>query len=116
MSDINKCSYCGQVRLDGGFCDCPQAQKQRKIEDQITRAKETIKLVFVNCEEQGLEPVPESAVNLMNYVIREIAQRNMLQVQITINARTKAKLSLGSKGQVNIERVETQKLTSEVEE
>ena len=60
--------------------------------------------------------MPESAVNLMNYAIKEIAQRNMLQVQITINARTKAKLSLASKGQVNIERVETQKLTSEVEE
>ena len=115
MSNINKCVYCGQERLDE-YCDCPQAQKQRKIEDQISRAKETIRLVFVNCEEQGLDPVPESAVNLMNYAIKEIAQRNMLQVQITINARTKAKLSLASKGQVNIERVETQKLTSEVEE
>ena len=116
MGDVNQCEFCGQVLLDDEPCDCSQAKKQRKIDDQISRAKDEIEQIFVNCEEQGFEPVAETALELMRTAAVKIAQRDILQVQITINSKTKAKFSLSTKGSVNVERVETQRLAAEVTE
>ena len=111
------CPYCGQIQLMGGECDCPGARRARKIEDQIQRAVEAIDEIFGEaCAEEGYKPVSEDNIELMDAAAVQIANYKIHAVSLVLSSGTRAKLTRGAKGVIKVERSETKKNSTEVEE
>ncbi len=117
MKDDSACRYCGQISLTGNECQCDGARRARKIQDQIERATEAIDNTFGdNCIEAGFLPVPQENIDLMYTAAVQIATYKVHAITITLSSGTRAKLSRGSKGVIKVERSETKKASTEVEE
>lgn len=115
--DQEPCPFCGQISLTGDECDCPEAKRERKIKNQIFRAKSTIREVFgEECKAEGYEPVSEDNIVFMNNAAEQIAKYKMHAVAVVLTGGTRAKLTRGAKGVIKVERSETKKTTFEVEE
>ena len=111
------CPYCNQVLLNGGECSCEKAQRARKIETQIFLANDKIKKTFgEECKDLGYAPVPEEILNILFEAVELTANYKIRSITIEAAGRVRAKLSRDVKGKIKIERSETQKLVSEVEE
>lgn len=121
MNSLGSCYYCGKTAILNypkeatdeqkndmatKQCDCVQAKIEREKELEIERAKERIEQLFGSgAEEMGFEPIPEAEIHhLMNTVVQLIANRVIRGTTIEINSETKAKLTVSSKGKINIER------------
>ncbi|AOY76667.1 hypothetical protein [Clostridium formicaceticum] len=60
-----------------------------------------------NATEMGLSPIPKEEIhNLMNRVVELISNQFIRGCTIEINSVTKAKISVSSKGKINIERAQ----------
>ena len=91
--------------------------RERKIQDQIKRAKIGIQEVFgEGCEESGYKPVSEENIQIMNKAAAQIANYKIHAAQFVLPSGTRAKLTRGAKGAIKVERSETKKLAMEVEE
>ena len=111
------CDFCGQVILDGGNCDCPEAERQIKIENQIERAAISIQEIFGDkCKENDYEPVQQDNIDIMYDAATQIANHKMHAVSFVLSSGTRAKLTRGAKGVIKVERSETKKMALEVEE
>lgn len=113
----NACPFCGQISLTGGECNCPGAKRDRKIKDQIERAVQAIDEIFGEaCSEEGYKPVSEDNIDIMNAAAVQIANYKMHAVSLVLSSGTRAKLTRGAKGVIKVERSETKKASTEVEE
>lgn len=111
------CPYCGQINIMGGDCDCLGAKRAKKIEDQIRRAQMAIEEVFGEaCTEEGYTPVSEDNIEFMNSAAVLLANYKIHAISIVLSSGTRAKLARGSKGAIKVERFETKKNSTEVEE
>lgn len=117
IKNENVCPYCKQTSLLGDECQCSGARRARKIQDQIERAAEAIDNTFgENCIEAGFLPVPQENIDLMYTAAVQIATHKVHAITITLSSGTRAKLSRGTKGVIKVERSETRKASTEVEE
>ena len=117
FDDEVACPYCGQIKIMGGECDCPGAKRARKIEDQIQRAVEAIEDIFGEaCTEEGYKPVSEENIELMDAAAVQIANYKIHAISLILSSGTRAKLTRGAKGVIKVERSETKKNSTEVEE
>ena len=111
------CPFCGQITLTGDLCNCPGAKQDRKIKEQIRRAKWTIKEIFGEaCTEEGCTPVSEDNIELMNAAVEQIANFKMHAISLVLPSGTRAKLTRSAKGVIKVERSETKKVSEEVQE
>lgn len=111
------CPFCGQISLTGDECNCPGARRDRKIKDQIERAVQAIDEIFgETCSEEGYKPVSEENIDIMNAAAVQIANYKMHAVSLVLSSGTRAKLTRGAKGVIKVERSETKKASTEVEE
>mgnify|MGYP002539173483 CR=1 FL=1 len=111
------CPFCGQISLTGDECNCPGARRDRKIKDQIERAVQAIDEIFGEaCSEEGYKPVSEDNIDIMNAAAVQIANYKMHAVSFVLSSGTRAKLTRGAKGVIKVERSETKKASTEVEE
>lgn len=117
FEDEAACQYCGQIKIMGGDCDCPGAKRARKIEDQIQRAVEAIEEIFGEaCTDEGYKPVSEDAIELMSAAAVQIANYKIHAISLVLSSGTRAKLTRGAKEVIKVERSETKKNSTEVEE
>lgn len=117
FEDEATCPYCGQIQIMGGNCDCPGAKRARKIEDQIQRAVDAIEEIFGEaCAEEGYKPVSEENIELMDAAAVQIANYKIHAISLVLSSGTRAKLTRGAKGVIKVERSETKKNSTEVEE
>lgn len=111
------CQYCGQISMPGEECNCPEAKRERRIKDQILRAKNTIREVFGQaCQDEGYKPVSAENIEIMDAAAVQIANYKMHAVSLVLSSGTRAKLTRGAKGVIKVERSETKKTTLEVGE
>lgn len=111
------CPFCGQISLTGDECNCPGAKRDRKIKDQIKRAAQAIDEIFgESCLEEGYTPVSEDNIDIMNAAAVQIANYKMHAVSFVFSSGTRAKITRGAKGVIKVERSETKKASTEVEE
>ena len=111
------CKHCGQMNILNDECDCPGAKHDRKIRDQIIRACESIEEIFgKDCVKSGYTPISDDNIDLLYAAVEQIAKYKMHAVSFVLSTGTRAKLTRGSKGAIKVERSETKKLASEVEE
>lgn len=111
------CPFCGQISLTGDECNCPGARRDRKIKDQIERAAQAIDEIFGEaCSEEGYKPVSEDNIDIMNAAAVQIVNYKMHAASFVLSSGTRAKLTRGAKGVIKVERSETKKASTEVEE
>lgn len=111
------CPFCGQISLAGDECDCPGAKRDRRIKDQIERAVQAIDEIFGEaCPEEGYKPVSEDNIDVLNAAAVQIANYKMHAASFVLSSGTRAKLTRGAKGVIKVERSETKKASTEVEE
>ena len=111
------CEYCGQVLMDGAECDCPGARLDRKIKKQIIKGKAAIQNLFGSaCEKEGLTPVADENIEMMDAAVERIANCKMYSVTLVFPEGVKAKLTRSAKGAIKVERTEVKKNGLEVEE
>lgn len=111
------CPFCGQISLTGDDCNCPAAKRDRKIKEQIERAVQAIDEIFGEaCSGEGYTPISEDNIDIMNAAVVQIANYKMHAVSFVLSSVTRARLTRGAKGVIKVERLETKKESTEVEE
>lgn len=123
MNTLGCCYYCGNTaildypkdatqevkdQIATKECECTQAKMEREMEQEIQRAKERIIQLFGDESiEMGFEPIPEKRVHsILNTVVELISNKIIRGATIEIDSETKAKLTVSSKGKINIERTQ----------
>lgn len=123
MSDIGYCKYCNEMlmiecpdeaikeeknKIATKYCKCEKAEYEAKKELEIEKAKQRIQQLFgEEAEKMGFDSIAEEDIhNLMNFVVFLIANKKIRGTTIEINGMTKAKISISSKGKINIERAQ----------
>ena len=116
-TNILTCEYCSQILVGKTECDCKDARRARKIADQISRASLAIRDIFgTKCTAKGYTPVADEHIELMDNIAALIANHKIHTASLTLISGTKAKLTRGAKGAIKVERSETKKSSTEVEE
>lgn len=110
---MNACEYCGQVLIDGEECKCPEVAKRRTIEDQISRAVDTINRMF--SDESGIaKPIDPQNAEALIALATAIAQEKMCTVTVNMPDGVRATLSRTPGGAVKISRTDARKFSTEV--
>lgn len=123
MGELGCCNYCGSTailnypeeatqevkdKMATETCECSKSSIVREKEEEIRRAKERIMQLFGDeSREMDFEPIPDQEIhNLMDNIVELVSNNLIRGVTITINSTTKAKISISSKGKINIERAQ----------
>lgn len=131
MAELGHCHYCGEMaildypetatqeeknKMATKYCKCTQAANESEKEIETEKAKERIEQLFgENAIEMGFDSVLEQEINdLLNKIIELISNNYMRGATIEIDGSTKAKISISSKGKINIERIQAIKYKLEV--
>ena len=109
------CKFCGQIvevgldTLDPDgvaheYCDCREAQHERRIQTQIDEAWENIDALFgPGCEELGFAPLREAApVEILKQLAAEVARDHIASASLVIFGGGKATVKAGSRGEVKV--------------
>lgn len=111
------CKFCGQM-VEAGmdtldpdsiaheYCDCRQAQHERRVQTQIAEAEENIDAMFgPGCEEMGFAPLQEDApLAILKQIAAEVARDHIASASLVIFGGGKATIKTGSRGEVKVTR------------
>lgn len=117
------CRFCGQmVQLDTEekltqpqaeeqatmTCTCPEAVEYQKEKQRKEKAMKNVSVLF------GEDAAPEKRagegmVNILRAVVEEIYTGGLAKVTLNLRGGVKASISQNSKGEINVERIETKK-------
>ena len=115
--DINVCEFCGQVTMAAEECKCPGAERERKTVKRIEKAKEEIDKLFGDgCIALGYVPISIQNIDMLQFTAERIARGLLHKASYHLSTGTKASVSAGSDGALKIERTETRKQSSKVDE
>lgn len=115
--DVNVCNFCGQLTIAPEVCRCPGAEKERKTIKRIEKAKEQIDKLFGDgCIALGYVPISIPNIEMLKFTAERIARGMLHKASYHLSTGTKASISAGSDGALKIERTETQKNSSKVDE
>lgn len=110
------CEFCGQVVEVGDqavpdeaawqFCGCPDAKRQRRLQQQIEEAMEHVEELFG--EQAGDYGMPQvqhaSAVGLLRDAVVEVANGHLASVTAVIPGGGVAVIKMGSKLEIKVSR------------
>lgn len=119
-----ECTYCGQVNVlpMGNYtqeekdekatelCNCDDAINERIIKNAHGKIKE---IFLADCEEIGLNKLNDEQIKMLNAAAEDIVYDNALNVVVTFRGGIKATLKKNSKGEIEIQRMDT-RATKEV--
>ena len=123
---VGACKFCGQC-VPGMYtndmdqeqrdaiatenCDCTQAAAERKIKEQIRKAKERVESLFLEgAPSYGLQPVEsQEIIELLYMAINAVGYNKIQYVTIGMGGYQKAKISSTAKGKIKIERESAKK-------
>lgn len=117
------CRFCGQmVQLDTEekltqpqaeekatmSCTCPEAVEYQKEKQRKEKAMKNVSVLF------GEDAAPEKRagegiVNILRAAVEEIYTGGLAKVTLNLRGGGKASISQNSKGEINVERIETKK-------
>lgn len=117
------CRFCGQmVQLDTEekltqpqaeekatmSCTCPEAVKYQKKKQRKEKAMKNVSVLF------GEDAAPEKRagediVDILRAAVEEIYTGGLAKVTLNLRGGVKASISQNSKGEINVERIETKK-------
>lgn len=117
------CRFCGQmVQLDTEekltqpqaeeqatmSCTCPEAVEYQKEKQRKEKAMKNVSVLF------GEDAAPEKRagegiVNILRAAVEEIYTGGLAKVTLNLRGGVKASISQNSKGEINVERIETKK-------
>lgn len=120
------CRYCGQIDVFSCLstatqaekdeivtcaCGCFGARRYTEQKAQVESAKDRVHRLFgEGAPDNGFKPIArEKVVELMGVTVGLIAQSELRSITIEITSRVKAKISISSKGKINVERIDTAK-------
>jgi hypothetical protein len=128
MSDIKygACKFCGQCNFDVDCsdcnttaeatekatenCTCDEAVKYTTLRKKYETTKEHIDNLFgIGAEAKELIPMSNDIITYLYASAERIVQSDITSVSIQIAAGCQAKITSNSKGQIKVERVETEK-------
>jgi len=116
------CRYCGQVINVGPHpspkeadetatkeCSCPDACRERNIEELVEEALDRVNQLFGEpAEWLGFTPLEEKApLELLRHSVELLARRIISSATIQIRGACRAKLSITPKGKIKVARIET---------
>lgn len=124
---IGCCVYCGQANCEEIYdgcvtddernkvatrcCGCPDAERERRISEQIENAQDRIQQLFgQGAENLDFEPFNDGElIELMNNTVSLIAKGIIKAASVQITGECRAKISLTAKDKIKVERTETMK-------
>jgi len=123
------CNYCNQSRMVGCDigdsteernetatldCDCPEAQKNNKAQEQAEIAARRIDELFgAEAAEKGIAPLNnESGIQILKSIVMAISDYDMESATIQLTKRCKAKIAITKKGEIKVTRTETMQYES----
>ena len=115
-----ECPYCGQVisatlqdretstEAAIRHCDCERARMHKRRMERLEQAKDTLQDTFGGeaAEKYGLKTVPEEVMDLLQTLTRMLVDDKIVSVTVQCADSCKAKLAVGSKGEIKITRSE----------
>ena len=89
-------------------CTCPEAVEYQKEKQRKEKAMKNVSVLF------GEDAVPEKRagegiVNILRAAVEEIYTGGLAKVTLNLRGGVKASISQNSKGEINVERIETKK-------
>lgn len=126
MYPMAECKFCGQmIQIDAEcetkqdaeeiatmYCGCDGAAKYAKEKQRKEKAMENVSILF------GENAIPEKRigagiVDILNDAVEEIYSGRLAKITVNLRGGVKGSISQNSKGEINVERMETnkQKLT-----
>ena len=117
------CRFCGQmaqIEADGELtkpqaeekatmtCQCPEAVEYQKEKQRKEKALKNVSVLFG--EDAAPEKrIGEGIVNILRAAVEEIYSGGLAKVTLNLRGGVKASISQNSKGEIHVERTETQK-------
>lgn len=124
LEGLATCPFCGQLvatepepdddyaEAAARVCDCTKAKQWRYRKERIERGEEKLKDLFsVENDEYGIRAIRPEAQELLRKLLHMLVDGQIDNVQVQCGDVCKAKLSITSKGQIKIERVEGRTIT-----
>jgi hypothetical protein len=89
-------------------CTCPEAVEYQKEKQRKEKAMKNVSVLF------GEDAAPEKRagegiVNILRAAVEEIYTGGLAKVTLNLRGGVKASISQNSKGEINVERIETKK-------
>ena len=106
INENGACEFCGQIVLDGEYCNCPSARAEKEKQEKINRAIAQIDKLFSADIYYEITDIMKSAVKI-------IADLELNKISLTLPYGVKADISYSS-GKIKITRTDTNKHTQEV--
>lgn len=119
MEISGNCKFCGQgilLNVDEGIdqkqadeiacnkCYCYGALKDRELKN----ANEKLDLLFGDgCDTYGFEKLPEDQFNILAEAVKQRVYENYLSISFSFGSGIKAKVSRNAKGEIEINRTQT---------
>lgn len=115
------CRFCGQMKIvpwsmtqeeaddkATEACDCDDAAWDRKLKEQIRKAKEALNSVFgPGAADYGQKPVGARAMAFLQEAVSVMAEGYIDNVSVDLMGACRAKLTLTGKGSIKVKRTET---------
>lgn len=117
------CRFCGQmIQIDSDceltqpqaeekatmMCQCPEAVEYQKEKQRKEKALKNVSVLFG--EDAAPEKrIGEGIVNILRAAVEEIYSGGLAKVTLNLRGGVKASISQNSKGEINVERIETKK-------
>lgn len=128
MSEIiyGTCKFCGQCNWDldcseclntdeaiekaTESCECDEAVKYTTLRKKYTSAKAHVDDLFgKGCKEKEIEPASTNVLTYLYTCAERVVNSDISAVTVNIARGCQAKISASAKGQIKVERTETEK-------
>lgn len=115
-----ECEYCGQQVLvsyenEEGWerCSCAGAKLRKRYEKLVLKGDELIDEIFAAPEEEcGFLPANGHALDLLHYVIRNVARADVGSVAVRLTDGSRADIRINRHGELEISRSRNRKITN----
>ncbi len=117
------CRFCGQmVQIEMGekltepqaeeratmLCQCPEAAEYQKEKMRKEKALKNVSVLFGE-DADPEKRIGEGIVSVLKAAVEEIYSGGLAKVTLNMRGGVKAAVSQNSKGEINVERIETKK-------
>ncbi len=105
---MKTCEFCGQVVMDD-YCDCPEAEKERRIIAMKKEAKDIVDDIGQDAS------IDVDVIEVLKDAIEIIADGVVKKIALQLNAGMKFTIKMGTKQKIEIEQSQTTKMKAETQ-
>lgn len=109
------CEFCGQVVLDGEVCSCYEAKKERKIQNKIIEANNSVDELFRSYD-TGEYEIPVQIIDLLKKANELIANEFIKSINLKISPLLTASIATDTKGAIKVNRKKVYSDTIQIDE